>query len=331
MIPDPEDLTPTPSKQPETKRSFFQGSSDGSSGVLPPRANSLGEVKRKTSSTPSLRSFASSHSLSIGSRAPPVPPIDESYKQLTTSPYPPQISPRGAELTPLTGPWLSPVSSHTSYTSSQSTQSGTSTYSTAREEEAKDGLSPLMGYSGLPEPKTGKHDPHRTQPEDTTPKATRTYHRKPRTVSRQSDETIPTISLHAVQATSSPTSSTYESLQELALVFEDAPIQQAWYGLLKSLARPEIISDFGGFTGRTDMADPFESVANRRRLHRLLEVTIHDIKDFKLTPRNDLAGPRKRGIMRSISSGIGQTIKGLAEDDREDLASDQGDSFFFEM
>lgn len=330
LVRDAGDLTPTPSKDADTKRSFFQSSSDGSSATLPPRANSLGEVKRKTSTTPSLRSFASSHSLSIGSRTPPVPPIDSSLKQPTTSPYPPQISPRGGQLTPLTGPWLSPVTSNTSCGSSQSTQSGTSTYSTAREEEAKDGLSPLLGHSILPDQRTGNLDASRGR-EETTPKAKRTYHRKPSTISRQSDETIPTISLHATQSASSPTSSTHETLQELAFVFEDAPIQQAWFGLFKSLARPEIVSDFGGFTGRSDMVDPFEGLANKRRLHRILEVTVHDIKDFKLNPRNDLAGPRKRGIMRSISSGIGQTIKGLAEDDREDVGSDQGDSFFLEM
>jgi hypothetical protein len=188
-----------------------------------------------------------------------------------------------------------------------------------------------MGYSNLPDQRTGNVDGSRVRAEDTTPKAKRTYHRKPSTISRQSDETIPTISLHAAQSNSSPTSSTFDTLQELAFVFEDAPIQQAWFGLLKSLARPEIVSDFGGFTGRMDSVDPFEGLANRRRLHRILEVTVHDIKDFKLNTRNDLAGPRKRGIMRSISSGIGQTIKGLAEDDREDLGSDQGDSFFLEM
>lgn len=329
MMRDVGETTPTPTADTDAKRLFFQSSPDGSSSLLPGRANSLGEPKRKTSTTPSLRSFASSHSLSLGSRPPPVPPIDSSLKTASTSPYPPQLSPQSGQLTPLTGPWLSPVTSNTSTTSSPSTHSSTSAYSTAREEEAKDGLSPLVQYSPLSEHPPGSRDDALAG--TTTPKAKRTYHRKPSNTSYRSDETIPTISLHGVQPSSSPRStSTFDSISELAFGFEDAHLQQAWFGLLKALSRPEIVSDFRGFTGRGETLDPL-SGGKRRRIHRTLEVTVHDIKDLKILAKKDLAGTRKRGIMRSISSGIGQTIKSLAEDDREEQGQDVGDSYFLEM
>lgn len=331
MMRDVGDITPTPSTEHDVKRSFFQSSPAESNSTLSGRTNSLGEAKRKTSTTPSLRSFASSHSLSIGSRVPPVPPIDSSLKTPTTSPFPPQLSPQSGQLTPLTGPWLSPVTSNTSCASS--THSSTSAYSTAREEEAKDALSPLMKYSPLPEQTVRIQDgPLDSLAETTTPKAKRTYHRKPSNVSRRSDETIPTISLHEAQSGSSPTStSTYDSITEVAFGFEDIHIQQAWFGLLKALAKPEIVGDLRKFTRSGDVLDPLSGESNRRRIHRILEVTVHDIKDLKIIPKKDPVGPRKRGIMRSISSGIGQTIKSLAEDDREEQGQDVADSFLLEM
>lgn len=328
MMRDAGETTPTPTTDADARRLFSEASADSLTNSLAPRANSLGEPKRKSSVTDSLRSFASSHSLSLNARPPPVPPIDSSLK-IATSPYPPQLSPQSGQLTPLTGPWLSPVTSNTSTTSSPSTHSSTSAYSTAREEEAKDGLSPLVQYSPLGEQPLGNQSDDLTG--TTTPKAKRTYHRKPSNTSYRSDETIPTISLHGVQPSSSPRSTgTFDSITELAFGFEDAHLQQAWFGLLKALSRPEIVGDFRGFTGRRGTLDP-ASGGKRRRVHRTLEVTVHDIKDLKILPKRDLAGTRKRGIMRSISSGIGQTIKSLAEDDREEPVQDLGGSYFLEM
>lgn len=124
---------------------------------------------------------------------------------------------------------------------------------------------------------------------------------------------------------------TSNSLTELALVFEDIHIQQAWLGLLKSLAKPELIGVFDHYADTHKTDDPHVNLFNTRRLHRILEITVHDIRDLKFFVRNDVPEPRNRkGIMRSISSGIGQTIKSLAEDDRVE-AGDQTDSFFLEM
>jgi hypothetical protein len=120
-------------------------------------------------------------------------------------------------------------------------------------------------------------------------------------------------------------------LTELALVFEDGHVQQAWLGLLKSLAKPEIVGVFDHYNNTQKSIDPHANLFDTRRLHRILEVTVHDIRDLKIFVRNDMPEPRNRkGIMRSISSGIGQTIKSLAEDDRVE-AGDQTDSFFLEM
>ncbi|KAJ9127781.1 hypothetical protein QFC24_000064 [Naganishia onofrii] len=332
------EITPTPSPDlggptPDEKRSFFKGTSSTSTSSIGSRANSVGEIKRKTSTTPSLRSFASSHSLSINSRPPSITTSNNTLKTPATSSFPPQISPKDNDLTPLTGPWLSPVSSTTSAVSNTSRRSSTSTYSTAHEDEGKDELSPLKTGSPVPTSSTLTSDP--AQPdsvEHSTPRANRISHRKPKPRLYASDESIPRISFHAAQSTPFKSPATKSnSLTELALVFEDGHVQQAWLGLLKSLAKPEIVGVFDHYNNTQKSIDPHANLFDTRRLHRILEVTVHDIRDLKIFVRNDMPEPRNRkGIMRSISSGIGQTIKSLAEDDRVE-AGDQTDSFFLEM
>ncbi|KAJ9104771.1 hypothetical protein QFC19_003912 [Naganishia cerealis] len=340
---DESDITPTPPPDHgrsmlDEKRSFFKGASDTSISSLASRANSMGEVRRKTSTTPSLRSFASSHSLSVGQRPPSITTTGEALKTPATSSFPPQISPKDNELAPLTGPWLSPVSSTTSVISNASRRSSSSTYSTAHEDEGKDGLSPLKMGPPLPTPSVSAPsvptpDPPRAESVDhTTPRANRISNRKLKPRAYASDESIPRISFHAAQpARSTTTTNPSNSVTDLALVFEDGHIQQAWLGLLKSLAKPELVGVFDGYTDTHVTEDPHVNLLTTRRLHRTLEVTVHDIKDLKFVARHEVPEPRnRRGIMRSISSGIGQTIKSLAEDDRVD-AEEQKDSFFLEI
>jgi hypothetical protein len=134
----------------------------------------------------------------------------------------------------------------------------------------------------------------------------------------------------------------------LILSFVDVAETSQWFALLRSFTRHDLITIISGPLTDDSRSTPSPSLysafsingtgnkAEWARVWRSLEIDIQDVKDLKipgsLSSLNN-GGPQKaaarRGMLRSISTGFGQTLKGLM--DEEDIRQKREDSLFWQM
>lgn len=131
-----------------------------------------------------------------------------------------------------------------------------------------------------------------------------------------------------------------ETPDNLILTFASKTETYQWFAMLRSFSQPEYITLIAGNDVATNQiraesrpsptlysafsVNGSGSKAEWARIWRSLEIKIQDVKDLNLSgpgtssesvlPVTRPVGP-KRGMLRSLSSGFGQTLKGLMEDD----------------
>lgn len=145
-----------------------------------------------------------------------------------------------------------------------------------------------------------------------------------------------------------------EAPNDLLLTFATRSETYLWYALLKSYTSNEYITLVSGNDMSTNLtrndARPSPSLysafsvngtgskAEWARIWRSLEIKIQDVKDLNLASppwvaeSNGLVNrpvPPKRGMLRSISSGFGQSLKGLM--DEEEVLQKQEDTLYWSM
>jgi hypothetical protein len=145
-----------------------------------------------------------------------------------------------------------------------------------------------------------------------------------------------------------------EAPNDLLLTFATPSEMYMWYALLKSFTSNEYITLVSGNDMSTNLSrndvrpspslysafsvNGTGSKAEWARIWRSLEIKIQDVKDLNLASppwaaeSNGLVSrplPPKRGMLRSISSGFGQSLKGLM--DEEDVRQKQEDMVYWSM